>query len=120
MATTSRPPLPVRSAASSAPGVWMPSFSAVRGLTYAMLSHVILERGFGSSWSQPLLEKRPSRTFGSGRNTISIPVGVGGAVKAIGADVMAGSAGPPFTLAAGLVAVLGPSVSAPVAFLWNP
>src|SRR5688500_3539088 len=39
------------------------------------LSQVILVTGLGSSWSQPLLAKRPSRTLGSGRKrTSSVPL----------------------------------------------
>jgi hypothetical protein len=49
------------------------SRSAVAGLTKTALSHVSLLRGFGSSWSQPLLAKRPSRIDGSLRNEISKP-----------------------------------------------
>ena len=51
----------------------MPCASAVFGLMYATLSHVTFDSGFGSSCSQPLLAKRPSRTCGSGRKTISMP-----------------------------------------------
>ena len=51
----------------------MPIDCAVRGLISAALSHVSLLSGRGSSCSQPLLAKRPSRTDASGRNTISKP-----------------------------------------------
>src|SRR5205085_6001715 len=47
------------------------SASAVFGLTSAALSQVSLVTGFGNSWSQPLLAKRPSYTQGSGRKTNS-------------------------------------------------
>ena len=39
------------------------------------LSHVSFVIGFGSSWSQPLFAKRPSRTPGSDRNASSRPGG---------------------------------------------
>src|SRR5581483_354643 len=48
----------------------------VFGLIQMALSHVILFVGFGSSCSQPLLEKEPSQMVGSGRNTTSMPCGV--------------------------------------------
>src|SRR5688500_2531172 len=51
----------------------------VAGLTSTALSHVRCVIGFGSSWSQPLLLKRPSRMVGSGRNAISMPVAAAGA-----------------------------------------
>src|SRR6187401_2243123 len=54
-----------------------------------MFSHVTLESCFGSSCSHALFAKRPSRTFESGRKTISIPVFGAGA----GAAVEAGAAG---------------------------
>src|SRR4051794_3651921 len=47
--------------------------SAVAGASSAALSHVSLVSGFGSSWSQALLAKRPSQMLGSGRNTTSRP-----------------------------------------------
>jgi hypothetical protein len=50
------------------------SFAAVAGLTSTALSHVNRVIGFGSSCSQPLFAKRPSRTDGSVRNEISTPV----------------------------------------------
>ena len=66
-----------------------PSRSAVRAPTYATLSHVTFESGFGSSCSQPLLAKRPSRIVGSGRKTISYPPAparrAGGSGVAVGA-----------------------------------
>src|SRR6476661_7727762 len=55
-------------------GYWLPfSRCAVTGLTNTALSHVSLVIGLGNSWSQPLLEKRPSRTHGSFLNVISRP-----------------------------------------------
>src|SRR5262245_32377663 len=47
--------------------------SASRGLTHAVGSHVIFVSGFGSSWSQPLLAKRPSQIVGSGLKISSRP-----------------------------------------------
>src|SRR6185295_16686343 len=47
--------------------------SAVAGLTMTALSHVSLVIGLGSSCSQPLFAKRPSRIDGSLRNAISRP-----------------------------------------------
>src|SRR5262249_2025736 len=44
---------------------------AVFKLTRAALSQVSLVRGFGSSCSQPLLAKRPSKRVGSGLKAIS-------------------------------------------------
>src|ERR1700680_835012 len=49
------------------------SFSAVPGLTSTALSHVSFVIGFGSSCSQPLFAKRPSRIDGSLRNETSKP-----------------------------------------------
>src|SRR5262249_36389651 len=50
--------------------------SAVAGLTNTALSHVSRVSGLGNSWSQPLLEKRPSSTRGSVLNEISrLPAG---------------------------------------------
>ena len=37
------------------------------------MSHVSFVSGFGASWSQPLLAKRPSQIVGSGRKTSSSP-----------------------------------------------
>ena len=65
-----------------------PSFSAVAKPTYATLSHVSFDSGFGSSCIQPLLPNRPSSTVGSGRNTTSKP-----ALAAAGAANDAGAAG---------------------------
>ena len=48
-----------------------PSSSAVAGETRATLSQVIRVSGSGSSWSQALLAKRPSRTDGETRKTSS-------------------------------------------------
>ena len=47
------------------------SFAAVAGLTITALSHVSFVIGLGSSCSQPLFAKRPSRMHGSGRNEMS-------------------------------------------------
>src|SRR5213592_857959 len=70
--------------------------AAVCGLRRAALSPVSWLRGRGSSCSQPLLAKRPSRTEGSGRNTISRPCPAGGE----GGDGAIESEGPgPATLA---------------------
>ena len=54
-----------------------PSRSAGAGLTSAALSQVSLVSGLGSSWSQPLLAKRPSQIVGSGRKTSSRPSRLG-------------------------------------------
>ena len=53
--------------------LWTPSCSAVRGESSSALSQVSLVIGLGSSWSQPLLAKRPSRSVGSGRRASSKP-----------------------------------------------
>ncbi len=55
----------------------MLSRSAVRALMYATLSHAIFVSGLGSSCNQPLFALRPSRTYGSGRKMISMPVVTG-------------------------------------------
>src|SRR5690348_18344930 len=44
---------------------------ASRGLIATTFSHVVLNRGLGSSCSQPLFAKLPSWMVGSGRTTIS-------------------------------------------------
>src|SRR6202043_616145 len=64
---------------------------AVAGLTSTALSHVSLVIGFGSSCSQPLFAKRPSRIEGSLRKEISKPGGgevgvVAGVAEATAAD----------------------------------
>src|SRR5262245_16901270 len=77
---------------------------AVAGLTNTALPHVSLVIGLGNSWSQPLLEKRPSRTHGSFLNEISRPprafwlppsppcgVGVAGAPEPTAAEALAAS-----------------------------
>src|SRR5262245_6027817 len=46
---------------------------ARRALTHAVGSHVTFVSGFGSSWSHPLLAKRPSQMVGSGLKMISRP-----------------------------------------------
>jgi hypothetical protein len=51
-------------------------------LIHAAGSQVILVYGFGSSWSQPLLAKRPSQIVGSGLKMIYRPPPVAGAVVA--------------------------------------
>jgi len=47
----------------------IPSRPAIAGPRYAALSQVIFDSGFGSSWSQPLLAKRPSWIVGSDETT---------------------------------------------------
>ncbi len=69
-----------------------PSFCAVAGETIAALSHVSLLSGFGSSWSQPLLAKRPSRRDGSGRKTASRSEGLAAAEIVAAASACATSA----------------------------
>src|SRR5580700_3821025 len=58
------------------------SFSAVAGLTSTALSHVSLVIGLGSSCSQPLFAKRPSRIDGSLRKETSRPEAAGAGVAA--------------------------------------
>jgi hypothetical protein len=53
------------------------SLSAVAGLVRTALSQVRRVIGLGSSWSQPLFAKRPSRIDGSLRKLISIPDAAG-------------------------------------------
>src|SRR6185295_3613706 len=96
-------------------------FSAVAGLTMTALSHVSFVIGFGSSCSQPLLAKRPSRTDGSGRNAISRPgevrlkpdaSGAGGVLVAFGAgDALVASGFSRTALGANAVFGITPSCS---------
>src|SRR5688572_25093855 len=60
------------------------SRSAVPGAISAALSQVILVTGLGSSWSQPLLAKRPSYTVESRRKFTSNAGAIIGAVGAGG------------------------------------
>ena len=81
------------------------------GLIHADGSHVILVSGLGSSWSQPLLAKRPSQIVGSGRKMISSPpcAAADGGAGAAAADGVAADGGAAGVGAAGAVnGVAGP------------
>ena len=65
------------------PPVLTPRRCAVATLRMAALSQVSLVMGLGSSWSQPLLAKRPSYMVGSGRKSASsLPPRCGAATRA--------------------------------------
>src|SRR6187455_243141 len=77
------------------------------GLIHAAVSQVSFVIGFGASCSQPLFEKRPSQTLGSGRNTISSPGVAAGAGRGAGAAGGATATG----AAAGAAAAAGVGVA---------
>ena len=85
--------------------------SAVFGETTRALSQVSLVSGFGSSWSQALLAKRPSWTVGSGRKMSGTQAGLAAAARAA-SSAAAREAAPGATVAAaGAAAVPGTSPS---------